>query len=170
MPVRDYNGDAEWSLESVGLRYGEYCRQLHLPTQRILRPRTHTNGETRWVYPIMEAVIDGIAEDDPACTELGIDFICESKSFPFGLTLKSKTARALRKASLTEVQLDRIRHRVVRMLLEGYLPQEYRFYSRLLPRTGLGQYKDALLSLAPRGHRMAKYASYVQLLAAEGCT
>ncbi len=167
MPVHDYNGDGEWSVGGVVRRYDEYSRQFHVASQRILQPQTHTEGSTRWVYPIMTAVVQGIKDDDPECTELGIDFICESKSFPFGMTLKSQTARALRKATLTAKQLDRIRSRVAQMLLEGYLPQEYRFYARLLRRTGLGQYQHALLSLTPRGHRMTKYVNYVHTLSAD---
>ena len=149
MPVRDYNGDGDWSVDGV------------------LRPKVHTEGPILWVYPIMDAVIDGIKENDLACIELGIDFICESKSFPFGMTLKSRAARALRKATLTQHQCDRIRSRVALMLLEGYIPQEYRFYSRLLRRTGLGTHREALLAVVPRGHRMAKYVEYVHLLAVE---
>ena len=164
MPVQNYNGDGEWSVESVVRRYETYCRQFQIPEQRILLPKTHAEGGARWIYPIMEAVIQGIREDDPACTELGIDFISESKGFPFGMTLKSQAARALRKAALTARQEDRIRTRVATMLIEGYLPQEYRFYSRLLRRTGLGEYKSALLSISPRGHRMRKYVHYVHVL------
>jgi hypothetical protein len=168
MPVQNYNGDGEWSVDSVVRRYETYCRQLHVPEQRILLPKTHTEGDSRWIYPIMDAVIQGIKEDDPACTELGIDFISESKGFPFGMTLKSKAARALRKATLSARQEDRIRTRVATMLIEGYLPQEYRFYSRLLRRTGLGEYQSALLSISPRSHRMREYVHYVHLLSS-GC-
>lgn len=167
MPVHNYNGEDEWSVESVVQRYETCCRHLGRPVERILRPLTHSEGGTRWVYPIMDKVIEGIRQDDPACTELGIDFICESRSFPFGMTLKSQAARALRKATLTPSQLDRIRTRVSRMLLERYLPQEYRFYARLFRRTGLGDYRAELLSLTARDHRMAKYVHYVRVLAAE---
>lgn len=115
----------------------------------------------------MDIVIEGIKQDDPACTEIGIDFICESRDFPFGMTLKSNTARALRKATMTPAQLDRVRHRIAQMLQEGHLPQEYRFYARLFRRTGLGIYRNTLLSLTPRGRRMAKYVNYVKVVAAE---
>jgi hypothetical protein len=167
MTGRDYNGDGEWSCESVIRRYESNCLMLKVPIQRLLCPKIYGVGDDRRVYPIMDAVNEGIREDDPACIELGIDFICESKSFPFGMTLKSQTARALRKAALTPAQLDRIRERVAHMLTTAYLPQEYRFYVRLLRRTGLGQFKDTLVSLEPRGHRMTKYVNYVRLLAIE---
>lgn len=165
MPVHDYNGEGDWSVDSVIGRYQSHCRRLGIAEQRVLRAAVHSEGETRWVYPIMSSVIEGIKDDDPACTELGIEFISERKGFPFGMTLKSQAARALRKASLTPEQMDRVRMRVATMLVEGYLPQEYRFYSRLLRRTGLGQYKDLLLSLKARSRRMQKYIDYVRVLA-----
>jgi hypothetical protein len=161
---RDYNGDGEWSVCAVIGRYEEYCRKLDVPMRTLLRPVISGTGDERRVWPIMNAVVQGISDDDPACAEIGIDFICESKGFPFGMTLKSQTARALRKATLTPRQLDRIRERVARMLIDGYLPQEYRFYARLFRRTGLGQYKEILLALTPRGHRMKKYVNYVHVL------
>lgn len=167
MTGMNYNGDGEWSVDAVIRRYEAYCAQFGVPMQRMLRPVINGEGTERRVWPIMAAVNDGIRQDDPACTEIGIDFICESQGFPFGMTLKSHTARALRKATLTPRQLDRIRARLVEMLVSAYLPQEYRFYVRLFRRTGLGKYKEQLLALAPRGLRMERYVNYVHVLAAE---
>lgn len=165
--MMDYNGDGEWAFESVIRRYEEYCRLFNVAMQRRLRPEIHGTGEERRAYPIMDPVNEGIREGDPACIALGIDFICESKSFPFGMTLKSNTARALRKATLTPSQLDRIRERLAHMLTTGYLPQEFRFYARLFRRTGLGEFEAQLLALEPRGHRMKRYVNYVRVLAAD---
>jgi hypothetical protein len=165
--VNGYNGEGEWAVDAVIRRYEEYCLKFGVPMQRHLRPVISGVGDERRIWPIMDPVNEGIREDDPACTEIGIDFICESRGFPFGMTLKSHTARALRKATLTPRQLDRIRDRVAHMLMTGYLPQEYRFYVRLFRNTGLGQYSEALLTLAPRGHRMKKYINYVHVLADE---
>ena len=164
MPTRDYNGSNEWSIEGVLRRYANYCQQFGFAEQRLLSPRVHSEGEMRWIYPIMDAVIQGIKDDDRACTELGIDFISESQSFPFGMTLKSEAARALKRATLSERQAERIRHRVVQMLREGYLPQEYKFYARLLRKTGLGQHKAELSSIVARGPRMERYLAYFQAL------
>jgi hypothetical protein len=166
--VWNYNRDEEWAPEAVAQRYGRYCDEFGWPRQRELVAEAFTEACAMRIWPIMTPVNIGIKEDDPACTEIGIDFICERRSFPFGMTLKSNTARALRKATLTERQQDRIREGVAQMLLDGYLPQEYRFYSRLLRRTGLGQFRDALLAIVPRGHRMTRYFNYVQVLAVEG--
>ena len=165
--MQDYNGEGEWSSDSVIRRYEAYCLKFKVPAQRRLLPVIYGTGDDRRIYPIMDAVNQGIKEDDPACIEIGIDFICESKGFPFGMTLKSKTARALRKATLTSRQQDRIRNRVAQMLISGYLPQEYRFYVRLFRRTGLGQFRDTLLQLTPRGHRMTRYVNYVHTLVSQ---
>jgi hypothetical protein len=75
---------------------------------------------------------------DPACAELGIEFIEEDRLFAFGRILKSNTARALRRASLTDAQKERIRKRVVEMLGRRYLPREYREYAKLARKIGLG--------------------------------
>lgn len=167
--VFDYNRGEEWSPEAVALRYQTYCHEFAWPHERVLLPQVDPHDAVKRIGPIMDIVNDGIKAGDAACTEIGIDFICDSRSFPFGMTLKSNTARALRKAGLCPRQLDRIRDRVATMLLEGYLPQEYKFYTRLLRRTGLGQYREALLAIVPDRHRMTKYVQYVKLLAVAGC-
>jgi hypothetical protein len=64
----------------------------------------------------MEAVIEGIERGDTASIALGLDFIEEDAHFPFGKTLKSNTARALRRASLTAEQVLRVRKRVTNLL------------------------------------------------------
>ena len=64
-------------------------------------PREHREGQSRWVYPVMDAVIEGIERGDKASIAIGIDFVEEDARFPFGKTLKSNTARALRQAPLT---------------------------------------------------------------------
>lgn len=167
--VWTYNRDQEWAPDAVALRYEKYCDEFDWPRQRTLAAEVSMDGTVKRIWPIMTGVNCGIKAGDPACTEIGIDFICDSRSFPFGMTLKSNTARALRKAVLSPRQLDRIRDRVASMLLDGYLPQEYRFYARLFRRTGLGQHREALLAIVPDRHRMTKYISYVALLAADEC-
>lgn len=164
--IHNYNGSGRWSVKGVVHRYEELCAEFNT-APRKLKPMTHTDGDVQWIYPIMDAVIEGIRAHDPACIAIGVDFICESASFPFGMTLKSQAARALKNAPLTPTQLSTIRTRVAGMLLDGYLPQEYRFYSRLLRRTGLGSYRNALLALHPTGHRMERYCAYVRLLASD---
>lgn len=129
MLIRDYNGCAEWSVEEVLRRYEEDCQQFHHAERRILEPKACIEGQTRWVYPIMSSVIEGIKDDDPACTEIGIDFISESKSFPFGKSLKSQTAHALKRATLNERQAERVRIRVV-MEANGSRMERYLAYCK----------------------------------------
>jgi hypothetical protein len=88
----------------------------------------------------MESVIAGIDRDDKAAIALGIDFIEESEHFVFGRILKSNTARALRRATLTPEQVGRIRKRIVEMLLAGEVPHEFHEYARLLRTIGLGDW------------------------------
>ena len=107
---------------------------------RDLRPLEHSGDDKRWIYPVMDRVIEGIENGDAACAELGVEFIEEDASFSFGQILKSNTARALRRASLTDEQKERIRKRVVEMLCAGYLPREYRQYAKLARKIGLGSW------------------------------
>lgn len=139
MEVRDYNGEGRWSRAGILERYRVYCRDLRVAAPTDLTPLETTEGEVRWVYPVMERVIQGIEAGDPACIALGVDFIEEDGRFPFGKVLKSNTARALRRARLTSGQVDRVRRRVLGMLAAGHVPREFKQYARLLRKVGLGE-------------------------------
>ena len=138
MQVRDYNSSGRWSTDSVVERYRSYAQQIGASLDKNLAPRKHTEGSVTWIYPIMEAVIGAIERGDKACIAIGIEFIEEDQHFPFGRILKSNTARALRRAELSREQVERVRERVVRMLLAGSVPREFKEYSKLLRRIGLG--------------------------------
>ncbi len=140
MIVHDYNGTGFWSPEAVQRRYKLYARRYGVPPLYDLSPRVHQEGGKRWVYPVIGRVIECIETGDLACAEIGVEFIEESASFPFGMILKSNTARALRRGRLTDEQKDRIRARAVRMLCAGYLPREYRHYAKLVRKIGIGDY------------------------------
>jgi len=88
----------------------------------------------------MDEVIKGIEEGDRACVALGVDFVEEDARFPFGATLKSNTARALRRTDLTELQKARVRERVSNMLASGVIPHEMREYAKLLRKVGVGEH------------------------------
>lgn len=88
----------------------------------------------------MDRVIKGIGQGNAACIELGVEFIQEDRTFPFGRALKSNTARALRCAGLTAEQKERIRKRVIEMLIAGNTPREYREYAKLVRRIGVGDW------------------------------
>ena len=135
--VHDLNGEGRWTASAVQERYTEYCRQLGVEAQSVPTAREHREGQNRWVYPVMEAVIEGIERGDRASIAIGIDFIEEDAHSPFGKTLKSNTARALRRASLTPEQVGRIRNRVTNLLLAGHIPHEFREYAKLLRHVGI---------------------------------
>jgi len=138
--LHDYNGVQRWSIAAVQGRYVQYCRQFNVDEPDIPRPREHTEGKGHWIYPIMESVIAGVEKGDKACIELGVEFIEEEEHFVFGRILKSNTARALRRAQLSPMQTDRLRERIVKMLLSGDVPHEYQQYAKLLRLIGLGNW------------------------------
>jgi hypothetical protein len=140
MEVIDYNGTDFWSVDEVRARYTKYACRFQITEPRKLSPVVHSNGDKQWIYSVMDAVIEGIEHGDLACAELGIEFIEEDRLFAFGRILKSNTARALRRASLTDAQKERIRKRVVEMLGRRYLPREYRQYAKLARKIGLGSW------------------------------
>ena len=115
----------------------------------------------------MIEVINGIAESDVACIALGVDFIEEDARFPFGATLKSNTARALRRAPLTEPQVARLRQRIATMLISGIVPREMREYAKLLRTIGVGEQWPRLEEGIPLNNRYAM-RFYRVLRAAEG--
>ena len=134
-PLRDYNGDGRWAGPEVLRRYAEYARRLGTEP-RDVSPHERDEYGKRWIYPVMDRVVEGIKAGDPACVLLGIELIEEDAGMPFGRILKAHAANALRRASLTEEQKWRIRRRVLGMLRAGYVPREYERYTRLLARIG----------------------------------
>ena len=69
MKVIDYNGEGFWSVDEVLKRYKEYARVFGITAPRELTPRTHSEGDTKWIYPLMDSVIEGIEAGDSACAE-----------------------------------------------------------------------------------------------------
>jgi len=83
------------------------------------------------------------------------------KTFPFGRSLKSNTARALRRSELSGEQVERLRKRIVSMFLAGNVPHEFKEYAKLLRKIGLGEWWPAIERQAPYGHyRAARYFRY----------
>jgi hypothetical protein len=138
MEVRDYNGLGEWSADALKERYRRHCHRLGQPEARRLTAQEHVEGNVRWVYPIMHAVIDGIKAGDRACAELGVEFVESDQKQPFGRSLHASTARALKRADLDLQQVTRLRNRILQMLVDGQVPHEYRAYANLLRHIGLG--------------------------------
>lgn len=162
--VCDYNGIAEWSAPSIQERYGRYARELGLSEFRDIAPREHVQGNIRWVYPIMDEVIKGIKAQDPACIDIGVEFIEHGPKQPFGRILHSNTARALRqhRASLSNAQIERLRRRILGMLVDGEVPHEYKEYAKLLKRIGVGpDWPDVLGSVDRANPYVLRYVTYL---------
>lgn len=136
----DFNGVLRWSVASVQGCYLQHCRTLGVEEPHVPLPREHVEGQRRWLYPVMESVIEGIKHGDRACVEIGVEFIEEDEHFVFGRILKSDTARALRRVELTDEQKDRLRTRIATMLLDCYVPHEFHEYAKLLRYIGLGSW------------------------------
>jgi hypothetical protein len=141
--IIDYNGRGKWSRDEIQARYATYCRSLSI-SERNITPQELVQEDKKWIYPIMDKIIEGIEDGDPACKLIGIEFIEEDSKFPFGKTLKSNTARALRRTDLTDEDKERIRKRVVHLLLSGIIPHEYKEYAKLLKTIGLGKFREAI--------------------------
>lgn len=157
----DYNGPSPWSAEDVIRRYREYAKDFGISPLREIKPEIHEQCDRRWIYPVMNSIIDGIEDGDLACAQIGIEFIEEDQSFAFGAILKSNTARALRRfPALTDAQISRIRKRVVEMLRTGRVPREYRQYSRLLRRIGLGDTWPLIATIEAKNHYAARALEY----------
>lgn len=164
METIDFNGAGRWSAQAILTRYVEYA--IEVGTQpRDLTPIVHTEGDRRWVYPVMNEVIAGIEAGDPACIQIGIEFIEEDQGFPFGKILKSNTARALRRAPLLPEQQRRIARRVFDMLQRGYVPHEYREYAKLARRIGFALHD--LPAIVPQNRYVNRYWQYFQRAASQ---
>ena len=161
----DYNGVGIWSAEAIQKRYRKYADAIGTDPLH-LAPRRHTEGGRTWVYPLMEQIINLIEAGDKAAIEIGIEFIQEDDHFVFGRILKSNTARALRRASLTPEQQQRIRERLVGMMLSGQVPHEWREYKRLLRDIGLGSLRPVLEDGVDRDNKyVMRYYNYLDRFA-----
>jgi len=145
-------------------RYSQYCHSLKIKAPIDLSPCESMQGKVKWVYPVMSNVIKGIEQGDMACKQIGIAFIEEDQKFPFGKILKSNTARALRRSELTTEDQERIRARLVKMLLEGNVPHEYKEYAKLLKKIGVGEYRDEIEQKIDRSNPyVMRWYKYLQV-------
>jgi hypothetical protein len=165
MDVIDYNGDGPWSREAILDRYARYAAELGV-VGRDLSPLEQKEQGRHWVYPVMEKVIEGIDAGDPACVRLGIEFIEEDARFAFGKILKSNTARALRRATLSDEQRERIRRRVFSMLRAGHVPHEFREYAKLAKKIGFDAAE--LGDVAGTSPRVSRFRLYLLAAARPG--
>lgn len=163
MEVRDYNGDDEWSKDEIIRRYSLYCRELKVHKPIDLSPVVYVKDAVTWIYPVMDKVIEGIEQGDAACRRIGIEFIEQDRKFMFGKILKSNTARALRRSELTSEEQERVSRRLVKMLLEGNVPHEYKQYAKLLKKIGVQDYWSEIENRIDRSNQYAmKYYEYLK--------
>lgn len=162
MEIIDYNGQGDWTSDAILERYARYCQHLKVNNSINLIPQTLIQGDKKWIYPIMDAVIQGIEQGDAACKLIGIEFIEQDQKFPFGKILKSNTARALRRTKLNEDDQERIRKRLVSMLISGNVPHEYKEYAKLLKRIGLKSYREDVEEQVNRSNQyVMRYFDYL---------
>jgi hypothetical protein len=164
MDVIDYNCEGCWSRAEILARYARYAAEMGI-VARDLSPMEHSEEGRQRVYPVMEKVIEGIKACDPACVRLGIEFIEEDRKFPFGKTLKSNAARALRRASLWE-QKQRIRRRVFGLLRAGHIPHEYREYAKLVRTIGFDA--SDVPDVDASNPYVARFRAYFEMAARSG--
>ena len=111
----------------------------------------------------MDEIIAGAESGDKACIAIALEFIEEDQHFSFGRTLKANAARALRRAILSEAQKERVRQRVVNMLLAGIIPHEFKEYAKLLRSVGLGSWWPLLEQRISQDNRYAmRYFIYLR--------
>ena len=165
MEIIDYNGEGEWTAERIRARYAAYAAEAGI-VPHDLAPRESAEGDRRWIHPVMDKVIPGIDEGDPGCIRIGIEFIEEDRGFPFGRSLKAKTARTLGRAPLTPEQQRRILARVFSMLRQGNVPREYREYARLARRIGFRA--DQVPAIEPQNEYVERYCRYFLREATDG--
>ena len=166
--TRDYNGPDAWSLDGVRRRYRALAEELRVSDATELVPLVHDEGDVRWVYPVMDAVIKGIERGDAACVELGVEFVESGHQQPFGRILHSNTARALRRAALTPQQSDRLRTRILDMLVAGQVPHEFKQYAKLVRHIGLGKVWEKVKTQVNHANPyVMRYVDYFETCARE---
>jgi hypothetical protein len=161
--TRDYNGSGNWSAAAIQERYLRHAKSMRQKKLRDLTATEHFEGSARWVYPVMDKVIDGIEAGDAACIELGVEFIeCAGKQ-PFGRALQGNTARALRRAKLSLAQINRLRARILALLVKGQVPREFREYAKLLRRIGAGPgWGQAVAGVDRPNPYVMRYVQYLE--------
>jgi hypothetical protein len=144
-PPQLADGVGRWSCAEIAKRYRAYCGKFRCHARDIDFELAGTlHHELPWIMPVINQVISGIAANDPACIEIGLELIEEDAKFAFGKIMKASAANALRRASLSEAQKERVRARVVSLLARGLVPHEMREYARLMKRIGLGSHGATL--------------------------
>lgn len=169
MEIVDLNGNGAWSIQAVQQRYLVYSLRHGRRDARGLEVLEHTEGNVRWLYPIIDSVVTGIKASDPACIDLGVEFVESGHKQPYGRVLHARVARALRQAPLSKEHVTRLRARILSMLVAGQVPHEYHEYAKLLRRIGLGEAWEATRQRIDEGNRyVMRYVNYFERFGSSG--
>ena len=136
------DGQDIWTLDAIQRRYQRYCQKYHVE-HHALEP-TDYMVERGWATCMLRILIERMKSGDLAAAEICLEMMEEDRSLAFGPIVKSNIPRAMAKCALTDRQKERIRERVLTMLLRGYLPKEFRQYAWLARRLGLGEWEKKL--------------------------
>jgi hypothetical protein len=161
MQVRDYNGKGKWTGEAIRIRYLEHAARLNISDPLDLMPKELVRGEVRWIYPLMNEVIEGIKRGDMACATIGVEFLEEDGKFTFGANLKAQTA--LRQIQISEALAVKLRRRITTMLINGNVPREFREYVKLLRKIGFEDLWPRIEAEVPRDNKyVMRYFGYLR--------
>jgi hypothetical protein len=161
--TRDYNGSGDWSGPAIQERYLQHARSMGQKELRDLTANQHFEGSVRWVYPVMDKVIAGIQAGDAACAEIGVEFIERAGKQPIGRMLHANTARSLRRATLNASQIDRLRTRILAMLVKAEVPREFHEYAKLLRHIGIGPgWRQVVSSVDRTNPYVMRYVQYLE--------
>lgn len=117
--------------------------------------------ERQWTSGILDVLIGRMKRGDLAAAEIGIEMMEEDRGLAFGPITKSNIPRALTKCALSNEQMDRIRKRVVQMLLRPFLPKDFRQYAWLARRVGMQEWAGALEEVEGDDAWVAWYVEYL---------
>lgn len=142
----NYNGEGKWSAESVIGRY----RKLSLDVGGVggfePEPRTYVNyNGAKWIYNIMDSVVDGVQLGDKACIELSIDYINDCPMDPTTGYIRERMARSLKQSELLSIEQEkRLANIFICQLERGKIYKEFREYGKLFKKIGIEDYRNRI--------------------------
>jgi len=146
MQPPNLDGTGQWRNSEIIVRYRRWCMCLNQRPAGISATEGFY-GERGWACVVVRQLVALMKTGDLAAAWIAIELIEEDGGFAFGRLLKAECARELRRMPLNEEQKQRIRQRVVTMLALGFVPHEFRQYSRLARHIGLGSAAQDLEAL-----------------------
>lgn len=134
-----------------------------MATPRTIEPCVSVAEEQgrEWHYSVLPQITEGVRAGDRACIEIGVELICDDRGLPFGAIYKSNMARALKSCdALDNDTRQRIRERIVSLYETGTVPREFREYSRLLRKIGVGECQARILAAKPENRFATRARQY----------